>query len=147
MDFCKKSFFLSFRLIRSCRTFYCGFTPAEKPARADSKKTSGTKKQADAYSFEYDDGYIYAAFMERYGIDIVDIEYLHWWKFKAMFRSLHDCKITDIMGYRVEKVTSKTPDYRKDFLNEMKKIYALPRSLSEQQKLNELRRIKEKAGY
>ena len=64
-----------------------------------------------------------------------------------MFRSLHDCKITDIMGYRVEKVTSKTPDYRKDFINEMKKIYALPRSLSEEQKLNELRRIKEKAGY
>ncbi len=125
--------------------FYaCG----KKPARTDSKKASaGTKKQADAYSFEYDDGYIYAAFRELYGIDLVDIEYLHWWKFKAMFRSLHDCKITDIMGYRTEKITSKTPDYRKDFLNEMKKIYALPRSLSEEQKLNELRRIKEKAGY
>ena len=71
----------------------------------DRKKTSS--KQAAIYSFEHDYGYIYAAFMELYGIDIENIHYLHWWKFKAMFMSLHNCTFTDIVGYRSEKITSK----------------------------------------
>lgn len=63
-----------------------------------------------------------------------------------MFRSLHDCKFTDIMGYRSEDV-DKAPEYRKRFLEDMKRLYALPHSLSEQQKLDELKRLKEQAGY
>ena len=84
--------------------------------------------------------------MEVYGIDLVDVPYLHWWKFKAMFRALHDCKITDIMGYRSED-TDKAPEYRKKFVEDMKRLYALPRSLSEQQKIDELKRIQRQAGY
>ena len=109
-------------------------------------KSVRAKKQTAVYSFEHDDGYIFAAFMEVYGIDLVDVPYLHWWKFKAMFRSLHDCKITDIMGYRSED-TDKAPEYRKKFVEDMKRLYALPRSLSEQQKINELKRLKKQAGY
>lgn len=123
--------------------FYnCGKVPSESGNR---KRPS--QKQAAVYSFEHDYGYIYSAFLELYGIDIVDIPYLHWWKFKSLFTSLHDCRFTDIVGYRSEKITSKTPDYRKDFLKEAKKIYALPKSLSEQQKLDELKKIKEQMGY
>lgn len=110
--------------------------------KSDSKSVKA-KKQAAVYSFEHDDGYIYAAFMDVYGIDLTELEYLHWWKFKSLFRGLHDCKFTDIMGYRAEEITKKTPDYRRTFLQEMKKLYALPRSLSEQQKIDELKRIKE----
>lgn len=112
------------------------------------KTSSGrAKKQTAVYSFEHDDGYIFAAFLEVYGIDLVDVPYLHWWKFKAMFRALHDCKITDIMGYRSEEINSKTPEYRRKFAEDMKKLYALPRSLSEQQKIDELKRLKKQAGY
>lgn len=122
--------------------YQCG----RKPPEASGKKTTA-KKQAAVYSFEYDDSYIYSAFMEQYGIDLVEIDYLHWWKFKAMFKSLHDCKFTDITGCRAEKISAKTPDYRKEHLTEMKKLYALPRSLSEQQKINELKKLKQKMGY
>lgn len=115
-------------------------------AGSGEKKSPG-KKQSAVYSYEHDFGYIYAAFLELYGIDLVDVQHLHWWKFKSLFWSLHDCKFTDIVGYRSEKITSKTPDYRKEFLTNAKKIYALPRSLSEQQKIEELKRIKEKMGY
>ena len=125
--------------------YYCGKVPAESEKAAD-KKSPG-KKQSAVYSFEYDFEYIYAAFMELYGIDLVDIPYLHWWKFRALFRSLHDCMFSEIVGYRSEKITSKTPEYRKEFLKKMKKKYALPRSLSEQQNIDELKRIKEKMGY
>lgn len=109
-------------------------------------KSRGAKKQTAVYSFEYDDGYIFAAFMEVYGIDLADVPYLHWWKFKAMFRALRDCKFCDIMGYRSEDVKN-APEYRKKFLEDMKKLYALPRSLSEQQKIDELKRVMRLAGY
>ena len=114
---------------------------------APAGKGSGAKKQSAVYSFRYDDEYIYSAFLKVYHIDLENVTYLHWWKFKAMFNSLDDCKFTDIMGYRAEDITSKTPAHMKEFLTKMKKIYALPRSLSEQQKLDELKRIKEKMGY
>ena len=124
--------------------FYrCG----KERSNTSSGKGTGGKKQSAVYSFKHDDGYIYAAFMEVYEINLVNIPYLHWWEFKALFNSLHDCKFTDIMGYRAEEVTSKTPDNIKKFFTKMKKIYALPRPLSEQQKLDELKRIKEKMGY
>ncbi len=118
--------------------YQCGKVP-----RKPENKGGGSKKQAAVYSFEYDDGYIFSAFLEQYGIDLSEIAYLHWWKFRALFRGLHDCKFTDIMGYRAEKIDKDTPDYRKKFLNDMKKIYALPKSISEQMRIDELKRIRD----
>lgn len=121
--------------------YQCGKVPVTTNAKA--KKSNPNKKTAAIYSFEHDDGYIYSAFLEQYSIDLVDVPYLHWWKFKALFKSLHDCKISKIIEYRSEKIDSKTSDSRGAFLREMKKIYALPKSLCEQQKIEELRRMNE----
>lgn len=123
--------------------FYsCG----RKPPKVKSRKpavSQSQKKNAAVYSFEYDDGYIYAAFLEQYGIDLTAVEYLHWWKFRALFKGLHDVKICSIMSYRSEEITSKTPESRKKQIAELKRIYALPKSLSEQQKIDEARRLME----
>ena len=119
--------------------YQCG---KKSPEVKSTGKGGKSKKQAAVYSFEHDDGYIFAAFLEVYGIDLTGLDYLHWWKFKLLFRGLHDCKFTDIMGYRAENL-DEAPDYRKKFLRDMKKLYALPRSLSEQQKIDDLKRIKE----
>ncbi|MCH5192921.1 MAG: hypothetical protein J1F11_03095 [Oscillospiraceae bacterium] len=108
----------------------------KKRSPASAGKGEGGKKQSAIYSFRYDADYIYSAFLEIYGINLVSIPYLHWWEFRALFNSLHDCTFTDIMGYRAESITSKTPAYRKDYLKKMKKAYALPKSLSEQQRIN-----------
>lgn len=109
--------------------------------RFGNGKSGKGRKKAAVYSFEYDDGYIYAAFMENYGIDLTSIEYLHWWKFKALFKSLHDCKLCEIMAYRSEEITDKTPLWRRKQIEECQRIYALPKSLSEQQKIAEAKRI------
>lgn len=118
--------------------YQCGKVPQKS-----ENKGGGSKKQAAVYSFEYDDGYIFSAFLEQYGIDLTSIEYLHWWKFRSLFRGLHDCKFTDIMGYRSEKIDKDTPTYREKFLKDMKKLYALPKSISEQMRIDELKRIRD----
>ena len=45
-------------------------------------KKNQEKNQKAVYSFKYDADYIYAAFLQQYGIDITDAS-LHWWRFKA----------------------------------------------------------------
>lgn len=66
-----------------------------------------------ALDYDIDSDYIYAAFMEQYGIDLIDIPYLHWHKFIAMLNGLNeDTKLAKIMGYRCyEKSTKKKDPY------------------------------------
>lgn len=92
-----------------------------------STVAGGSRKgRQPIYSFEHDADYIYSAFMDQYGIDLNEIDYLHWWKFKAMFKSLkEDNEIVKIMGIRAMD-TSKLPKEQKEHYNKMKKIHQIP---------------------
>ena len=51
--------------------------------------------------YDIDADYIYSAFMEQYHINLMDVSVkLHWYEFSALLSSLHDCKLSDIIGYR-----------------------------------------------
>lgn len=79
--------------------------------------------------FDYilDGEYIYASFMQVYGIDLTSVN-MHWHKFKALFISLPDyCKMRNIMAYRgYEKETKKYEQLAK----ERKEEWTLPRKES-----------------
>lgn len=52
-------------------------------------------------SYRWDAGYIYAAFLAIYRIDIFRVEYLHWWLFRWLLESLPgDTEIKQRMAYR-----------------------------------------------
>lgn len=108
----------------------------------DIKKSKGNSKGksiTQIYSFEYDDDYIYAAFMDQYSIDLQDIEYLHWWKFKAMFNSLkEDIKIVKIMEYRSIDLSKIKDKEQKAYYKRMKDLYEIPISKDEDKKLKEI---------
>ena len=113
--------------------FYrCG---KEYDAESPQEGTEGTTQQQAIYSFEHDAEYIYAAFLDQYGIDLQDIEHLHWWKFKALFKGLkEDNLIVKIMGYRAIKIDDSMTDSEKKFYRRMKKIYALPDNRTQEEK-------------
>lgn len=114
--------------------FYrCG---KEDSASYTQKENTGAFIQQQAiYSFEFDAEYIYAAFLDQYGIDLQDIEHLHWWKFKALFKGLReDNLIVKIMGYRAIKIDDSMNDSEKKFYRRMKKIYALPDNRTQEEK-------------
>lgn len=78
------------------------------------------------FSYEYDDGYICAAFMQQYHIDLNSAK-LHWWKFHALMLSLSDStEFVKIMGYRSVEINSKMTAAQKAFYQKMKKQYKLP---------------------
>ena len=116
-------------LKRIIEFYSCGKT--ENPGK------SGKISIKEIYSFEYDDDYIFAAFYQQYGIDLTDTN-LHWWKFKALFKSLcENCKIVEIMGYRSTDL-SDIPKEKQKFYRSMKKLYELPISKSEQERIEEI---------
>ncbi|MDS0525005.1 bacteriophage Gp15 family protein [Clostridium sp. SHJSY1] len=100
---------------------------------------SSNGKSEQIYSFEYDDDYIYSAFLNQYGLDLQDAENLHWWKFKAMFKSLkEDNEIVKIMGYRAMTISNDMSKEQKDFYRSMKRLHEIPKSKSEQEKINDI---------
>lgn len=99
--------------------FYSG---GEKPNKTITSSTS----QGNVFDYDYDSGYLYSAFLSQYNIDLQEIEYLHWHKFRALFKALTECKLTEIIGYRAMKIDSKMTRSQKDFYNEMKRVYAIP---------------------
>lgn len=94
--------------------------------RCGKEERSITDSSTPAYSFEQDDGYIFAAFVDQYQIDLSEIDYLHWWKFRSMFQSLRDdTEIMKIMGYRTIKITGSMSAEQRTFYKQMKKLYEL----------------------
>lgn len=100
-----------------------------------SQRNNG--KSEKIYSFEYDDEYIYSAFLDQYNMDLQDVEELHWWKFKAMFKALkEDNEIVKIMGYRAMTIDNKMSKEQKEYYRKMKKLYEIPKSKNEIEKIN-----------
>lgn len=107
-------------------------------------KNKGIVKITQVYSYEYDDDYIYSSFLDQYGVDLQDIEYLHWWKFKAMFKALkEDNEIVKIMGYRAMDLGKIKDKEQKAYYKKMKDLYKIPTNISkdENEKLDEIEKI------
>ena len=121
--------------------FYNG--ESQKRERKAAEESEDDVEAADAlYSFEYDADKIFAAFQHDYGIDLQNIGYLHWWKFKALFKGLsEDNEIVKIIGYRGMVIDPKLPSSQQDFYRKMKRIHALPAKREEQELQDELEQI------
>ena len=116
----------------------------------ENKNTRGTSTNNSRkanYSFEQDAAYIYAAFLTQYGIDLNEIEKLHWWKFSALFQSLNEeQKICQIMYYRDADLKGKSKSEKK-FLKTMKEKYALRSNAQPHQKLTLAQRDADLKAY
>ena len=93
------------------------------------------RRQKQIYSYKFDAEYIYSAFMEQYNIDLNSINYLHWWKFRALFTSLNENVLfSKIMGFRTINLSKIKDKSMKEYYKKMKKVYALPDMRSEEEK-------------
>ena len=111
---------------RAMMDFYRGGKPESQTETKNAKRT---------YDFAWDAEYIYAAFLQQYGIDLQSVSYLHWWKFRALFAGLsEDTQIMKIMGYRAIEITSAMPKEQKRRYQRLKQMYALPDNRTEEEK-------------
>lgn len=102
--------------------------------REEAQQEAGTGSHLAYYDYDFDADYIYAAFLQQYGLDLNEST-MHWWKFRAMFAGLTEqTKFVQIMGYRATKIDNHMTDSQKRFYRKMKQIYALPLPKDEQEK-------------
>lgn len=121
--------------IKNVLWFYkCG----KEDKNVDKNNEENNIKNKQIYSYEFDAEYIYSAFMEQYNIDLSNIEYLHWWKFRALFSCLNESVLfTKIMGYRAMNLSKIKDKEMKKHYKKMQKLYALPDMRSEEEKEND----------
>ncbi|MCC8023376.1 MAG: bacteriophage Gp15 family protein [Clostridiales bacterium] len=124
--------------IRCITAFYaCGHTDD-----GPGKTAANASAPADLiYSFEYDDAYIYAAFLQQYGIDLTQAQ-LHWWQFKALLEALdEETLFKKILRYRAVRIDARMTKEEQAFYREMKQLYALPKQISQndRQRLDAIR--------
>lgn len=81
------------------------------------------------FSFALDYPYILAGFWQDYGIDISEIKYLHWWKFRQLFDGLSEkTEIKQRIMYRsIDLSTIKDKDERKR-IEKIQRSIKLPES-------------------
>lgn len=95
------------------------------------KSPDGTQKnelsEIPTLSWLYDSAYVLGAFRQVYGIDLIRVEYMHWWEFSALFEALpEDTPIKKRIAYRQVKISDiKDKECKKQILK-IKKTIAFP---------------------
>ena len=85
------------------------------------------------YDWTVDSAYIIGAFQKTYGIDLMNIEYMHWWRFKALFTSIIEFDLEERIGYRALDTSKiKDKDERKR-LDRIKKSLMLKTSVTDEE--------------
>ena len=106
------------------------------------KENKQSGKNKVLYSYEQDQYLIYTAFLFYYRIDLSDIEYLHWWKFRKLFLELpDDSQMKKAMLYRSVTVNGNMTKEQRRYYAEMKRIYALSDNRSTERKASDYARV------
>lgn len=91
---------------------------------SESQEDSEEVMQDKVFDMLFDLNYIYAAFMQVYKIDLLNIK-MHWWQFKTLVDGLPTgTKLSDIVEIRSRDVP-KDPRQRA-VVNRLKEAYKLP---------------------
>ncbi len=100
----------------------------EQQIKTAGRPAQGPQKRV--LDFDLDGEYIYASFLQDYGIDLIEQQgILHWKKFCALFEGLsEETKIKQIIHIRSMEVPPPNRHNQKEIQNimELKSYYALP---------------------
>ena len=99
--------------------------PIKSKIRSQSKSEDGER----LFSLKYDAEYIYASFLQAYGIDLMDAQNsLHWQKVNALLNGLpSDTKFAEVLKIRAYKPQKGDSKKYKESMKKLKKEYALPK--------------------
>ena len=100
---------------------------------------SDDTKQRAPYDIRYDGDYIYASFLQAYGIDLFDVQgKLHWRKFNALLSGLPEgTKLMEVIKIRKWKPQKGDSSEYKEEMRRLQKDYALPNNVIEEEEYEE----------
>ncbi len=109
--------------LESVAGFLAGYHANEKKV----KNANGVPKSRYVFSFTYDSDYVIGAFQECYGIDLINIDYLHWWHFLALFSALNpECELMRRITLRSTKLSDIPDKKQRNRIRKQQQAIALP---------------------
>ena len=96
--------------------------PPQVLPRAESFNADAGDRVTD---YNLDSDFIYAAFMELYGVDLVESN-MHWHKFLALFKGIHGTKLNEIISCRLYENTSGKRDSYTRQMEKLRRAWELP---------------------
>lgn len=110
-----------------------GYLAAEKAiwflngGKEDQQESNENSKTHRYYSFGKDASFIVAAFKQTHGIDLLDTQYMHWWKFMALFMDLgQETTFTNLVALRKRVKTGKATKEERSAASDMGDVFDLP---------------------
>ena len=84
-------------------------------------------KEKKVFSFSFDAPYIIAAFQECYGIDLLHIDYMHWWQFRYLLDGLNEkTEFMKRIAYRSIDVSKIKDKKERNRIIQIQRKIALP---------------------
>ncbi|MCL2563149.1 MAG: bacteriophage Gp15 family protein [Oscillospiraceae bacterium] len=104
--------------------FY-SYTPLAGAQSREGRPQTSLEQHKRNFSFKYDGGLIYSAFLQQYGIRGFDE--LHWFEFQALLEGLTDeTQFIKAIQFRTMQITKEMSKAEKAYYRKMKRRYALP---------------------
>lgn len=100
----------------------------------------GEGSNAIAFDFDIDADLIYSAFMQLYGIDLIETD-MHWYKFLALMRGIgKSTRLGEVIGYRTYEKSDKKYE---DCMRQLKRAWEIepPLTAEEQADIDELNNL------
>lgn len=94
-----------------------------------SKPTQNNRKSStkQILSYLHDSSYVLGAFLQTYGINLRNIDYMHWYEFRALLDALpEDTPLKKRMSYRAINVSSIKDKAEKKRIKDIQCSIALP---------------------
>lgn len=90
--------------------------------------------EGPSFDYAYDAPYLYAAFQECYGIDLIEIPYLHWWKFRWLLGGLsEECGLMKRVGIRATDLSQIKSKEERARIRKLQREVAIPRLLTDEE--------------
>ena len=121
--------------VNAITDFYrCGAEPKQH-GETTAKSAIGRRRMDKIYDFDVDASLFYAAFLTQYGIDLNEVNYLHWWKFMAMFEGLNrDHESQRIMQIRATDLSTIENAKERQRIMRLQNRYRIDAGLSTEEK-------------
>ena len=86
------------------------------------------------FDFQQDAKYIYSAIRQSHGVDLQEVEYLHWWKFNYLLFDLRsDCFLQKLIELRAKQKTGKLSKEERQYCARIAPILELKQRYSSEE--------------
>lgn len=118
--------------------FMCVGNPPKKTKNQEPKQEN---KEKEILDFEIDATRIYSSFKYKFNIDL-NVEKMHWFKFRYLMFELRDCHMSDVIEIREKDISKCSSKEERFWYQKYQKQYAIEQCPEDEDVLDMIRKTR-----